>query len=131
MKGWLLFVLLYLVSMSAQESPPAPKVKALTFAQVTASTADAIATYRNDSRCYDIAINPYARCYELNPISRWLVMKGAPELAGYFVGEMSLKLAIPLILDRKGHHKLARTIRYWGIGDNGAGAAMSLAGHHR
>lgn len=125
-----MFVLLCLVALPAQELP-APHLKVLTFMQLAAGTADAIATYRNDSRCYGTAANPLARCTEFNPISRVFVMKGTPQLAGYFVGEMSAKLVVPLLLDRHGRHTLARVVRYWGIGDNAAGVAMSLAGHHR
>jgi hypothetical protein len=131
MKELLVFVLVYLGSLAAQELPAAPHVKTLTLMQLAGSTADAVATYRNDSRCYDRPINPYARCSEYNPISQAFVMKGTPELVGYFIGETSVKLAVPLILDHLGHHKLARAIRYWGIGDNAGGAAISFAGHHR
>lgn len=126
-----MFALLYAALLPGQELPVAPQARMLTFIQLAASTADAVATYRNDSRCYDLPINPRARCTEINPFSRFLVMKGTPQLAGYFVGEMSIKLAVPLILDHYGRHKFARAIRYWGIGDNAAGAAISFAGHHR
>ncbi|MBV8050061.1 MAG: hypothetical protein JOZ80_02660 [Acidobacteriaceae bacterium] len=131
MKGLLLFVLVSLGSLAAQELPAAPHVKTLTLMQLASSTADAVATYRNDSRCYDRLVAPRARCSEYNPISRAFVMNGTPELIGYFMGETSVKLAVPLILDHFGHHKLARAIRYWGIGDNAGGAAISFAGHHR
>ena len=131
MKGLLLFVLLYLGSLAAQELPAAPDLKTLTLIQLATSTADAVATYRNDSRCYDGPANRGARCSEYNPISRAFVMKGTPELAGYFIGETSLKLAVPLILDHFGHHKLTKAIRYWGVGDSAGGAAISFAGHHR
>jgi hypothetical protein len=133
MKAWLLFslfLLFSLLSLHAQELPAAPHVISLTFLQLTASTADALATYRNDSRCYDSGYTQ-ARCTELNPIAGFFVMKGTLPLSGYFVGETCLKLAAPLLLDHYGRHKLARAIRYWGIGDNAAGAAMSFAEHHR
>jgi hypothetical protein len=130
MKRSVVFALLYASLLPAQELPVAPRAKVLTFTQLAASTADAVATYRNDSRCYNRS-NAHARCSEFNPISRFLVMKGTPQLAGYFVGEVSIKLTVPLLLDHYGHHKLAAAIRYWGIGDNAAGAAMSFAGHHR
>lgn len=131
MKGLLVFVLIYLGSLAAQELPAAPNVKTLTLMQLATSTADAVATHRNDSRCYDRPINPSARCSEYNPVSRAFVMQGTPELVGYFIGETSVKLAVPLILDHFGHHKLARALRYWGIGDSAGGAAISFAGHHR
>ncbi|HXY03753.1 MAG TPA: hypothetical protein VEI49_09245 [Terriglobales bacterium] len=131
MKGLLLFVIVYLGSLAAQELPAAPDVKTLTLMQLAGSTADAVATYRNDSRCYDRPINPSARCSEYNPVSRAFVMQGTPDLVGYFIGETSVKLAVPLLLDHFGHHKLAKAIRYWGIGDSAGGAAISFAGHHR
>jgi hypothetical protein len=124
-----LFALLYVSSLYAQELPTAPSVRTLTFMQLVGSTADAVATYRNDSRCYDG--NSDVKCVEYNPIARVLVTKGTPQLAAYFIGETGIKLAVPLILDHYGHHKLARSIRYWGIGDSAAGAAMSFAGNHR
>lgn len=131
MKGLLLFVIVYLGSLAAQELPAAPDVKTLTLMQLAGSTADAVATYRNDSRCYDRPINPSARCSEYNPVSRAFVMQGTPDLVGYFIGETSVKLAVPLLLDHFRHHKLAKAIRYWGIGDSAGGAAISFAGHHR
>jgi hypothetical protein len=131
MKDSLVFVLLYLGSLAAQELPAASGMKTIALMQLASSTADAVATYRNDSRCYDRPVNPSARCSEYNPISRAFVMKGTPELAGYFIGETSVKLVAPLVLDHFGHHKLAKAIRYWGIGDSAGGAALSFAGHHR
>ncbi len=127
----LLFVLLCLSSLAAQEIPTAPHVRTLTFIQLATSTADAIATYRNDSRCYDLPHNRFAKCTEMNPLARPFVTKSTPELAGYFFGETAIKLAVPFVLDHYGHHKIARALRYWGVGDSTEGAAMSLAGHHR
>jgi hypothetical protein len=131
MKELLSFVLICLGSLAAQELPAASHVKTLTLMQLASSTADAVATYRNDSRCYAGPVNPSARCSEYNPISSAFVMQGTPQLVGYFVGETSVKLAVPLIFDHFGHHKLARAIRYWGIGDSASGAAMSFVGHHQ
>jgi hypothetical protein len=131
MKRLLLFVLICLGSVAAQELPAAPHVKTLTLIQLASSTADAVATYRNDSRCYDTGRKATVKCSEYNPISRTFVMKGTPQLVGYFIGEAGFKLAVPVVLDHFGHHRLARAIRYWGIGDNVGGAAMSFAGHHR
>ncbi|HXY13744.1 MAG TPA: hypothetical protein VEI26_04510 [Terriglobales bacterium] len=131
MKKPLLVVLLCFGSLPAQELPAAPHARALTMIQLAASTADAVATYRNDSRCYNASTNPRVHCSEVNPISRPFVMEGTPELAAYFVGETSIKLVVPFVLDHFGHHKWARAIRYWGIADNASGATMSFAGHHR
>jgi|SRR5579862_4253124 len=131
MKRLLVFVMMYLSSLAAQELPTAPHVKTLTLIQLASSTADAVATYRNDSRCYHHSANSGARCSEYNPLSRPFVMKDTPELAGYFIGETSVKLLVPPLFDHFGHHKLAKALRYWGIGDNASGAAMSFAGHHR
>lgn len=131
MKISLWFLLLSSLCLHAQEVPVTPHRRILTFLQVTATTADAFATYRNDSRCYNDSSNALARCTEMNPIARPFVMKGTVPLSGYFAGEICLKLAAPLFADRYGHAKLARAIRYWGIGDNAAGAALSFTGHHR
>jgi hypothetical protein len=127
MRRSLVLGMIYASSLYAQELPAGPGVKTLTFMQLASSATDAIATYRNDRHCYDEAWNSQARCAEYNPIARPLVMKGTPQLAGYFIGETSIKLAVPLVLDHYGHHKLARALRYWGIGDNAAGAAVSFA----
>ena len=131
MRRSLVLAVILVSSLYAQELPVAPHVKTLTFMQLAASAADAFATYRNDSRCYDVPRNPRARCAEYNPIARGLVMKGTPQLAAYFIGETSVKLAVPLVLDHYGHHKLARALRCWGIGDNAAGAAISFTGYRR
>lgn len=90
----------------------------LIVAQLVASGSDAYITNCN-------AHGP--QFSERNPIARPFV-RSQSSLAAYFAGGAAVKIAVPIMLRRRHHQRLADAIAIAGIADN-AGAATFSATH--
>lgn len=94
------------------------KTALLIILQLAASGSDAYFTNRN-------AHGP--GFYELNPIARPFV-RSQRTLAAYFATGAAVKIAVPIMLRKHHHQRLADAIAIAGIADN-AGAATFSATH--
>jgi len=90
---------------------------ALSSIQLGVTTADDIATARN--------FGP--RFTEYNPLVRPFVTRGTNTAIAYFSIQAAIEVGTPFLLDRFHHHRLARAVRYIGIGTHGLGAAVSFS----
>lgn len=87
--------------------------------QLAAGGADAYYTDRNMSM----------GMRERNPLVAPFV-QSRPARIAYFSASVGIKIALPRILRRHRHNKLARAVEVWGVVDSAQGAAYSAI-HHK
>ena len=83
--------------------------------QLGASGADAYYTDRNAR---------LPRHYETNPIARQFMGSTAGRVT-FFAGNAGIRIALPVILRRRGHKRLADLVAIEGIAENTQGAGYS------
>jgi hypothetical protein len=136
MRRMLLSAAVLFLSLSAfAQFPDAPShshfSKTFLVGQLALEGVDAYQTYRDASIFWERGQGPWF--HELNPIARPFVRRGPGSTVGYFAAEAGVKIGVPYLLHRTGHHKLEKYSEMISLSFSayGVGSRAFRPGHSR